>query len=211
MSDNYNKRNRSFNTSDSSSEGHKLLRVSSPGSVSLHVSEINDIIGAAVTPQSQAGGSGVEAAGQVVPRSNQGGQASLGEFPDTEISSQASHRLELFKQAGNRYSTSSLPPFIVQVFDKDPGKNLGNYNSIALSKTLREANIKTKDSSDAGAEKVVFSFHTWQDAKNFVENDLNRVNIQWIGIILNYKILRRHHPPYSGTLYRRGNLGRHWR
>lgn len=59
---------------------------------------------------------------------------------------------------------------------------------MALSKTLREANIRTKYSSNAGAEKVVVNFHTWQEANNFVETDLNRVNPQWIGIIPNRSI-----------------------
>lgn len=74
---------------------------------------------------------------------------------------------EFTRQGPNRYSISSTPPFILFVFDKRANENLGNLHAITFGDKLFEAGIEPDQIAPKGAN-------------SFVENDIKRVDPNWV-------------------------------
>lgn len=168
------------------------MRFHPPGSPNLSQAEILDILGAGGgSDQYESVDSVANTVSETQPPQSETVHNERGIISDpgrADNSNNRDYRLELFRQEINRYNADSSPPFIVQLYDRDPYKNLGNYNSMSLAKTLRQLKIRVADTSNAGAEKIVLNFYSWQEANKFIEEEIPKINKNWIALIPNSSI-----------------------
>lgn len=104
---------------------------------------------------------------------------------EAESGNTLSRKAEILKQVRNRYGEGAPPPYVVYIHDRDISRNLGNYHTIILGRTLRTLGIQIKSINRAGLEKIVLQFDSGEQANNFIEDGISRVNRDWIAFVPN--------------------------
>ena len=96
------------------------------------------------------------------------------EDPSIDESLQSFH-----KQRNNRYCENSSAPFIVFVFDSNFENNLGNIHITSIGMKIYDAGFKVSALKREGTKRFSLSFSTFEEANNFVEEGVRKINLTW--------------------------------
>ncbi|KAJ8677494.1 hypothetical protein QAD02_013281 [Eretmocerus hayati] len=86
-------------------------------------------------------------------------------------------------QKDNRFESNALGPFIVHIFDKREGCNLGKYHLTELGLKLFRGGAEIVDLLPAGPVKYAAKFATPELANDFVTQKLTTINENWCAFI----------------------------
>lgn len=94
-------------------------------------------------------------------------------------------------QQDNRYSESSLPPFVVYLIDTDLAANVGDLHPIIVGSELHKAKIASiKCITSSGPEKNAIMFESGKLANEFVDVGIKSLKYSWKAIIPNASVFK---------------------